>query len=142
MQHLQALTKAEIISAINENRVAFNQKNVLAMLHSMKELTSRFKKVDTIKVGDVLFKQELGHPALVLSVRKSGIVIVFLTTTEETEGVILKCSSRFYNDNFVTSTISIMGHNNVYGNIMHCYDNKKEVTLIKRLLSKKYKGIL
>jgi hypothetical protein len=139
---LQGLTKDQIVNIIKENKIPLNSKNVVAMISSMKLTGGKYRKITRLKIGDIMFHSGLNHPALIISVRKHKIAAVLLTSNYETDGLLMACGSRYYDDSYITSTVTFIQPTDIYSSMMHPYDNRKEITQIRKLLSKQYKGIL
>jgi len=90
-----------------------------------------------IRIGDVYFKGELGHPILILGKREDLFLCVLFTTENTTPGIICKANSRFFYDSYITSTILLtrVDMNKFVG----VYENRKHITEIKKLLKKTIK---
>lgn len=135
--NLQGLTTNEAVTLL-KSKSNWNNSDVITIISSLKKKTAKLADSNSLKIGDIHNVASIGHPAVIIAIRENKIYSVTLTTEETFAGIIRKCNSRWLQNNFFTNTIVTSDREIVVNNITGIYENKRDLTEIKKLLKQEY----
>jgi len=93
-----------------------------------------------VRIGDVY--AALGHPAVIIYIKKGMTYAALMTSTSSTTGIVQECTSRWFAGKYITSTLLTERIEKVAENITCTYDNMKELKEIRRVLKNNYLNLL
>jgi len=134
-------TKEEVIQEIDDNLKTKATYSAAQVKHFVTSVVEKTKfRVDDIKYGDVFMnhKSNKARPAVVIRHTKNGNLAVPLSTTQDYL-TLKKCNSRLFSRSYFSKVMFFIPDEEIKDKIIASYDNKRELTELKKLIRKEMK---